>query len=146
MPRANTIKTNSFKGSSKLIILTLAHFLDLYKKQIELWHGQGYSSVVIHRLLQDKCRCDIQALRRYRQKHFPSHIEPVMVRSTVAGQDLEVDFGELGRFYDEKGQLVRMWLFSLRLRHSGKAYREIVTDQKLQTFLKSGELVMGFTK
>jgi transposase len=111
------------------------HPLDLYKKQIELWHGQGYSSVVIHRLLQDKCPCDIQALRRYRQKHFPSHIEPVMVRSTVAGRDLEVDFGELGRFYDEKGQLVRVWLFSLRLRHSRKAYREIVTDQKLQTFL-----------
>jgi transposase len=111
------------------------HPLDLYKEQIEQWHKQGYTSVVIHRLLQDKCSCDIQVIRRYRKKSFPKYIEPVMVRSTVAGRDLEVDFGELGQFYNKENEKKRVWLFSLRLRHSRKAYREVVTDQKCQTFL-----------
>src|SRR5437867_2515062 len=39
------------------------HPLDLYKEQIEKWHQQGLSSAVIHRLLQDKCPCDIQVVR-----------------------------------------------------------------------------------
>jgi len=59
-----------------------------------------------------------------------------MVRSTVPGRDMEVDFGELGRFLDDDDLTVkRVWLFSLRLRHSRMVYREIVLDQTLQTFL-----------
>lgn len=111
------------------------HLLDPYKEQIEQWHNQGLTSVVIHRLLIDKCSCDVQAIRRYRKKYFQKSKEPVMVRTTVAGRDLEVDFGELGRFLDDEKVIRRTWLFSLRLRHSRKAYREIVTDQKLHTFL-----------
>jgi len=111
------------------------HPLDPYKEQIERWHLQGHSSVVIHRLLQDKCSCDIQAVRRYRKKQFPQRIEPVMVRSTVPGRDLDLDFGELGRFLDEKREIRKVWLFSLRLRHSRKTYREVVVDQKSHTFL-----------
>jgi hypothetical protein len=112
------------------------HVLDPYKKQIEQWHNQGHSSIVIQKLLSDKkCFCDVQVIRRYRRKHFPKSIEPVMVRSTISGRDLELDFGELGRFLDDHGVMKRVWLFSLRLRHSRKAYREIVTDQKINTFL-----------
>lgn len=54
-----------------------------------------------------------------------------MVRSTIAGRDLEVDFGELGRFRNDENEIKRVWLFSLRLRHSRKTYRETVTDQEL---------------
>lgn len=111
------------------------HLLDPYKEQIGQWHQQGHSSIVIHRLLQDKCPCGVQVIRRYRKKHFPQSVNPVMVRSTVPGRDLDVDFGELGRFLDENGHVRRVWLLTLRLRHSRKAYREVVVDQKLQTFL-----------
>ena len=34
-----------------------------------------------------------------------------------------------------KRELKKVWLFSLRLRHSRKTYREIVLDQKISTFL-----------
>lgn len=111
------------------------HPLDIYKEQIVQWNKEGLTSIVIHQLLKDKCVCDVQTIRRYRNKHFPKPIEPVMVRSTVAGQDLDVDFGELGKFLDEDQKERRVWLFSLRLRHSRKAYREIVLDQTLHTFL-----------
>lgn len=114
---------------------TQSHPLDAHKGQIEQWHKEGLSSVVIQQLLKDKCSCDAQSIRRYRTKYFPKPIEPVMVRSTVAGRDLEVDFGELGKFLDDEGVIRRVWLFSLRLRHSRKTYREIVLDQKISTFL-----------
>jgi transposase len=111
------------------------HPLDPYKEQFAQWNKQNFSSVVIHQLLQDKCPCDVQTIRRYRNKHFPKPIEPVMVRSTVAGRDMELDFGELGKFLHEDGTVKKVWLFSLRLRHSRKAYREAVTNQTLHTFL-----------
>lgn len=111
------------------------HPLDCYKEQLEKWHNEGLSSVVIHQLLEGKYSCDIQVIRRYRTKHFPKLIEPIMVRSTAPGRDLDLDFGELGKFFDDHQTIRRVWLFSLRLRHSRKAYREIVLDQKLATFL-----------
>lgn len=112
-----------------------SHPLDLYREQIEQWDKEGLTSIVIHQLLRDKCSCDVQAIRRYRNKYFQKPVEPVMVRSTVPGRDMEVDFGELGRFLDDDGTEKRVWLFSLRLRHSRKTYREIVLDQSLHTFL-----------
>jgi transposase len=111
------------------------HQLDNHKEEIAQWHKEELSSVVIYQLLKDKCPCDAQAIRRYRKKHFPKLTEPVMVRVTVAGRDMEVDFGELGKFLDEDGNIKKVWLFSLRLRHSRKVYREVVTNQKTPTFL-----------
>ena len=113
-----------------------SHPLDRYKGQLEAWNNEGLSSVVIHQLLKDKCTCDVQVIRRYRAKYFPAPIDPIMVRSTTPGGDLELDFGELGRFRDDAGVIKRVWLFSLRLRHSRQAHREIVLDQTLSTFLK----------
>ena len=48
---------------------------------------------------------------------------------------MEVDFGELGRFRDDDGEIKKFWLFSLRLLHSRKVYREVVSDQTSATFL-----------
>lgn len=116
-------------------INTHSHPLDVYKEQLTIWHKEGLSSIVIHQLLKDKCTCDVQSIRRYRNKHFPKIVDPIMVRSTVPGRDMELDFGELGRFLDDDRIERRVWLFSLRLRHSRKVYREIVLDQTLHTFL-----------
>jgi len=114
---------------------SFTHPLDIYKEQFQEWNKAGLSSVVIHRLMADKCPCDIQVIRRYRKKHFPKVVEPVMVRSTVPGRDLELDFGELGVFSNDDRVNKKVWLFSLRLRHSRMVYREIVLDQTIQTFL-----------
>jgi transposase len=114
---------------------TSSHPLDFYKEQLEQWDKEGLTSVVIHRLLKDKCACDVQSIRRYRNKHFPKLVKPVMVRSTIPGEIMDVDFGELGRFLDVDQVPRRVWLFSLRLRHSRKAFRMIVLDQTAHTFL-----------
>ncbi len=86
-------------------------------------------------LLKDECHCDPQAIRRYLRKHFPKQIDPVMVRHTEPGKDVDIDFGYLGTFLDSQGTLRKTWVFSFRLRHSRRAYREVVLDQKADTFL-----------
>jgi transposase len=110
------------------------HILDDYYDELKQWHNAGYTAVVMQNLLKDKCSCDIQAIRRYLSSHFPKPIEPIMVRPTFPGEDMDVDFGYLGRFLDERNVEKKTWIFSARLRHSRKAYREVVVNQKAATF------------
>lgn len=110
------------------------HPLDLHREHLKQWKKEGYSAVVIHQLLKDKCPCDEQAIRRYLNKHFPKQIDPVMIRNTIAGQDLDIDFGYLGKFLDDEGIIRKAWVFSFRLRHSRRAFQKVVLDQSSQTF------------
>jgi transposase len=112
-----------------------SHLLDAYHDDLKRWRQEGHTAVVIYQLLKDKCSCDAQAIRRYLNKYFPKPIEPVMVRPTVPGQDMDIDFGYLGNFLDDEGILRKTWVFSFRLRHSRRAYRKVVLDQKISTFL-----------
>jgi hypothetical protein len=49
---------------------------------------------------------------------------------------MDLDFGFLGYLWDEQlNKLRKAWVFSARLRHSRKAYREIVWKQDTATFL-----------
>lgn len=112
-----------------------SHPLDLHRSHIEQWKKDGCSAVVIHQLLKDQCSCDPQSIRRYLNKYFPNQVDPVMVRSTVPGQDLDIDFGYLGKFVDDEGIIRKAWVFSFRLRHSRRTYREVVLDQSSKTFL-----------
>lgn len=48
---------------------------------------------------------------------------------------MDVDFGFLGMFWNPATSKFRkIWVFSARLRHSRKAYREVVFDQNITTF------------
>lgn len=114
-----------------------SHPLDLHREYVEQLRKEGCSAVVIHQLLKDQCSCDAQAIRRYLNKHFPKQVDPVMVRQTVPGQDLDIDFGYLGKFLDETGRTQKAWVFSFRLRHSRRAYRQVVLDQSSSTFLSA---------
>lgn len=114
---------------------TRNHSLDPHREQLRQWHQEKMSAVVMCQLLKDKCSCSDQSIRRYINKHFPKAVQPVMARSTIPGGHLDIDFGELGYFYDDDDNRKKVWLYSLRLRHSRKAYREITLDQKSSTFL-----------
>jgi hypothetical protein len=104
---------------------------------IQEWVLAGYSTVVIHRLLVEKMNCSLVQLRRYIRRFFPKHIDPVMVRQTHPGECMDVDFGFLGMFWDPSIKKFRkIWVFSARLRHSRKAYRKVVFDQNITTFVK----------
>lgn len=107
-----------------------------YHELIQEWLSAGYTAVVMHRLLNEKERCSLVQLRRYLKRYFPRPIDPVMVRTTYPGEYMDVDFGFLGTFFDTLASKFRKtWVFSARLRHSRKAYREVVFDQNLKTFI-----------
>ena len=111
--------------------------LEPYFEEIKEWRNKKYTAVVIHRLLSEHVLCSIHQVKRYLQKTFPKRPEPIMIRPTFSGKTIEVDFGFLGHFWDKKtNKFKKTWIFSARLRHSRKAYREVVFDQCLATFIK----------
>lgn len=112
------------------------HPLWAYREEFRRWVKEEYSFVVMHQLIKDRYACSEATVRRFVGKYFPSGSKPVMVRPTVPGQDMEVDFGYLGVTYDPQTRRNRKThVFSARLRHSRLAYRETVFNQKARTFL-----------
>lgn len=111
------------------------HPLGAYLEEFRQWVKQGYSYVVMHQLIANRYACSEPTVRRFVQKYLPTQVKPVMVRPTVPGRDMEVDFGYLGITYDAQNRRNRKtYLFSGRLRHSRLAYRETTFDQKEQSF------------
>jgi len=112
-----------------------SHPLDAWKEEIKRWVNARYSFIVIHQLIQQYYQCSESTIRRYIHRHFPSQPKAVMVRVAIPGEVMEVDFGYLGVTYDSFTKRNRKtYLFSGRLRHSRKAYRQRVFDQKQHTF------------
>ena len=112
------------------------HPPDARPDQIEGWREDGYSFLVIHKLLQERgVEYSETTVRRYIHRHFPPPVRPVMRRETKPGEVMEVDFGHLGLTWDAATRSRRRtWVFSGRLRHCRRAYREVVFDHKQQTF------------
>ena len=112
-----------------------SHLLDNFKAEIKRWTGEDYSFVVMHKLINESVPCSESTVRRYVHKNFPQAPRLVMVRETIPGEVMEVDFGYLGLSWDVKTNSRRKtWFFSGRLRHSRKVYREVVHNQKQETF------------
>jgi transposase len=129
LPREEEVKER-FEKAEKTI-----QPLDRFKEKIKEWIEKEYSYVVMHRLISREYECSEATVRRYIKRNFAAIPKAVMVRPTIAGETMEVDFGYLGLAYDDV--LVRLrkaWLFSGRLNHSRKACREVVYDQKEETF------------
>jgi len=113
------------------------HPLEAWKEQIKEWVENGYSYVVIHKLINPQYECSEATVRRYVKKNFPTYRKTVMRRETIAGEIMEVDFAYLGITYDPASKKNRKtYLFSGRLRHSRDAYREIVFNQKQDIFFE----------
>ncbi|MBN2422482.1 IS21 family transposase [Candidatus Woesearchaeota archaeon] len=111
------------------------HILDPYLEEIKRYVDNKYSYIVIHNLIKDRARVSCSTVRRYILKQFPKTPKPVMIRDKEKGT-MEVDFGYLGIFYDiETNKNRKAWVFSGRLCYSRKAYREVVFNQKNDTFL-----------
>jgi hypothetical protein len=111
------------------------HPLYAYLEEFRGWVKEGYTYVVMHQLIRERFACSEPTVRRFVQKYLAPQPKPVMVRPTVPGRDMEVDFGYLGITYDGQTRRNRKtYLFSGRLRHSRLAYREPGFQQKAQAF------------
>lgn len=115
----------------------ISHPLDRFSKEIEGWREKGYSFVVIHQLINDQYSCSEATVRRYIHRKYPSTPEPVGVRTAIPGDVMEVDFGYVGNLFDPISKRNRKaWLFSGRLNYSRMTWREIVFDQRQETFFE----------
>ena len=109
--------------------------LAVHHEDFERWHKEKHTAVVMHDLIKDLVPCSLSTIDRYLRSRFPKPVKAVMRRDTKAGKVMEVDFGYLGISYDpSSGRNRRTWVFSGRLRHSRRAWRERCFDQKKQTF------------
>lgn len=111
------------------------HVLNVFHDELVEYHKSDVSYVVMHQLLNGRTSVSESTLRRYVQ----TKIEPGMPRSIVHRQRemsvMEVDFGRLGVVYDPREKRNRVaYVFSARLRYSAFAYRDVVYDQKQETF------------
>jgi transposase len=111
------------------------HPLHAYIEEFRHWVKEGYTYVVMHQLIRDRYPCSEPTVRRFVQKYLATEPKPVMVRATVPGRDMEVDFGYLGITYDEETRRNRKtYVFSGRLRHSRLAWREAGFRQNAPAF------------
>lgn len=120
-------------GKNKLLFEQLA----AHEEEFKRWHEQNYSAVVMHDLIRKQVHCSLSTINRYLKRRFPEPVQTTTRRDTVAGQVMEVDFGYLGITYDaDSGRNRRTWVFSGRLRHSRRAWRERCFDQSQRTFFR----------
>jgi transposase len=54
---------------------------------------------------------------------------------TTAGEEAQVDFGDIGKRYDNNGKLRKAYIFNMRLSYSRLDYYEVVFDQKIDTWI-----------
>lgn len=134
-PDAGIPSEKEIHDATRNNIQNVGHPLDEYRTDIERWVLEKKSFVVMHSLLRDRYSCDESTIRRYVKRNFSEVPKPVMVRNSIAGETMEVDYGYLGLTLDEDtGRIRKTYVFSGRLRYSRKAYREIVFDQRQETF------------
>lgn len=113
------------------------HPLDVIADKLKEWQEQGYTYLVMTKLVNDYgYKYSDITIRRYVQKRWPVKPRVVIPRTFEPGETAEVDFGFLGTMKDEdEGRMRKAWMFSMRLNRSRKTYREVVTDQSVRTFL-----------
>ncbi len=113
------------------------HILDNHIDELKKYREDEKSYVVIHKLISEFSDCtniSETTVRRYIQRKFPDLKPSVMIRPLEDGV-MEVDFGHLGLVYKPLECCnKKAWVFSGRLRKSRKAYREVVYNQKKETF------------
>ena len=105
-----------------------------YTDQIKEWLEKGKTSVLIHECLtQDKgVKVAYPTVVKFVK---PFKKEEVYVPiPTEPGEEAQVDFGYLGRFWKD-GKLVKVWVFSIVLSHGRYSFHEIVLNQTVSTFI-----------
>jgi transposase len=88
---------------------------------LEELHGKG-------------CQISYPSLTRYIKKHHIKNSTCIRFH-TGPGEEAQVDFGEIGRQYDQQGCRRKAYVFNMRLSFSRLDYYEVVFDQSCQTWI-----------
>lgn len=131
----NKVIKNIEKGIERPVIKEKPSILEPYKSTIIDYLEKGLTGVRIHEELQLMgVSGTYSAVKKYIRKIKKK--EKIFVRiHTPVGQEAQVDFGYVGKIKDENGKLSKTWVFNMRLSYSRYDYYEIVTDQRVETFI-----------
>lgn len=110
--------------------------LDAYQEQIKLLLAAEWTAELIHKNLikEHSLKVSYTTVSRFVRslKYSPETYVPM---ETTPGEEAQVDFGYLGKFKRGDGRWVKVWVFCMVLSHSRFGYFEVVTDQRLETFI-----------
>lgn len=89
---------------------------------------------IFEKLKDDGFDSSYGSLSRYIRQH--SIKKDTCIRfHTGPGEEAQVDFGAIGKKYDDNGRLRKAYVFNMRLSYSRLDYYEVVFDQKVDTWI-----------
>lgn len=111
--------------------------------KLQAWHNQivnllekDLSYIRIHEELAIQgYKGSYPCLTRYINKHKIKDNSCIRFH-TKAGEEAQVDFGDIGKRYDQNGKLRKAYVFNMRLSYSRLDYYEVVFDQTCQTWVQ----------
>lgn len=109
-----------------------------HKAQIAVWVGQGICTTTIHRALVDQFGFtgSYSSVRRCVKRIGKTQPQASCVLEFDPGEAAQVDFGSGPTITDAlTGTVSKTWIFVMTLCFSRHMYAEIVTDQKVATWL-----------
>ena len=115
---------------------TLAPYRKLVKQMLE----QGVEMTAMWQRLRDNYSYtgSYSSVRRYVHQLRPASSEEGVIRvHTEPGEELQVDFGSVGKLFDPvSGRLRTAYVFVATLCYSRHQYAELVFDQKVNTWIQ----------
>ena len=109
-----------------------------YCDDITKWTSQGIQGTTIYQTLKMKYQFtgSYDCVRRFIQKLKAKEVKASMPLDFLPGESVQVDFGMGPMITDVyTGEIVKTWIFVMVLSWSRHQYAEIVTNQKVETWL-----------
>ena len=109
-----------------------------YEQQVKTWRDQGIQGTTIHQALVRNYEFSgsYSAVRRFLQKLQDAHPQATTILEFDPAEAAQVDFGSGPKIVDAfTGEQISTWVFVMTLAWSRHQYAEMVTDQKVHTWL-----------
>jgi transposase len=116
----------------------IASSVEQFGEIVKTLRKQGVEMVAIWQRLRDNYgyKGSYSAIRRYVRQLEPKKPEAYARVQTSPGQEMQVDFGEVGQLFDPStGQIRTAYVFVATLSYSRHQYAELVFDQKVVTWI-----------
>ncbi len=109
-----------------------------YADDVRKWLENGIQGTTIHQALVQKhgFKGSYSSVRRFLAQYKDTHPEVTTILDFAPGEAAQVDFGSGPEIIDvSTGEVIKTWFFVLTLCFSRHQYAEIVTNQKVNTWL-----------
>lgn len=110
-----------------------------FKDKIDKWCNQGITAVVVHRILTEQYsfKGSYHSVQRYMKTlKFNPEKDTTVILKFNPGESAQVDFGKGPVIFDQElNKNISTWFFVMTLCWSRHQYAEIVSNQKIETWL-----------